>query len=93
MKWRPCDELGLNLYEAGLQWACSPDLALATRLIEYVCARYTASNFEGLLERALDSEIVVDETLRHAYKMALGHFFYARIKEKREALSIPFAPR
>jgi hypothetical protein len=97
MNTRPCDELGVDLALASLQWACKLNPSVAEPVIEYVCGHYPTDDFEGLLERALDLQLVDDDAERHAYKMAFGHFFYRRAREARQhALArdeIPFAPR
>lgn len=97
MYYKPCDELASNLAAAQLQWGCELDMSLTERLIVYVTRHYGRGEFEGLLERALNLELVLDDTERHAYKHALGLFFsrraqYAREQEK-EMNAIPFSPR
>lgn len=90
---KPCDRLGDNLHEAGLQWGCELDAKVSQCLIEDIQSKLGRGNFEDKLEFALDLEEVFDATKRHAYKMALGTFFYTRRKYIEENLSIPFAPR
>ncbi len=95
MLYKACDELSSNLYDAENAYQVCLDLATAERLIEYVCERYGTSNlfFEVLLDDALDSKNLED-VLRHAYKIALGHFFNTRAQFKlREMNAVPFAPR
>lgn len=97
MRYQPCDELASDLYTAGMQWGVSLDYATAERLIEYVNGKYPAPDFEGLLERALDLEFVLEDAQRHAYKCALGLFYNRRAKYAREQRKarddIPFSPR
>lgn len=98
MRYQPCDELGADLVAAQREWGCCLHPATAQRLIEYVSEHYPAKDdFETLLERALDLELIDDEIERHAYKYALGIFFNRRAQASRkraeEMDAIPFAPR
>ena len=95
MRYKACDELSSNLLDAENAHQVCLDLATAERLIEYVCERYGQSDlfFEVLLDDALDSENLED-VLRQAYKMALGHFFNTRAQfKRREMNAVPFSPR
>ncbi len=96
MNHKPCDALGSNLHDASLQWGCRLELTEAEALIEFVSERYGVEPFEDLLNRACDV-YALEGKERHGHKMALGLFFGARaqvkLQERREGLSIPFAPR
>jgi len=93
MTIKPSDRLGYWLFEAGRQWGCELSPRVATCLMEDIEQGLGGDTLEQRMEFALDLEEVFDESERHAYKMALGHLMDERAQAKREALSIPFAPR
>ncbi len=90
------DEFGANLWEAQRQWGCTLSAEVAEELAQFASSRYGTRKFGTLLDAACDS-LGLEGNERHGYKMFLGLHFGARarvkLKERREAFRIPFAPR
>ncbi|OGC84647.1 hypothetical protein A3F55_03195 [Candidatus Adlerbacteria bacterium RIFCSPHIGHO2_12_FULL_53_18] len=95
MSVKQCDEFGSDLFKSGLENGVTLDPFIAQNLIDEV-EKGRGPSYQAVCDAALDMYLL-EGVERQAFTDFLGRVFGRRRRERqrirREAFSIPFAPR